>query len=770
MKKYILTIFLLVLTFTIASSQTIVVKGKIMDNTTREPVFGANVIVENTEKGVTTDEQGNFVLTDIEENSNLKISYLGYITEVVQAGNKDMIIYLKLNEDQLEEVVISASRTQQRREEVPVAISIIPALKLEEMRPTSIDQVLNQAAGVLMVDLGNEQHMMSIRQPISTKSLFLYLEDGVPIRPTGVFNHNALLEMNMAATKNIEIIRGPYSSLYGSEAIGGAINFFIANPTATPYGKFSISGNEHGYSRYDGMASTTFGKTGVYISGYHSRIKDGIREYGDYDKTAITAKITHSFSEKAFWSNTLTYVDYFSEMSGSLDETKFLNKDYSSYHTFTYRDAKALRFNSTLNYNWNDANNTIFTLVFRDNSMGQNPSYRIDSRADFDSYTPGQINDNSFNSYGFIGQHNLNVGKWKLNFGTSLDFSPNTYEALETEVYRNSEGMFDSYTLTGDYLSNYDVDIFNLGAYVAAEYQVSDDLILNAAFRLDNISYDFTNKLGDDAPDYKAPSSKNTFTAFTPRLGAIYNISRGIGLYANYSNGFLPPSVGELYRKSEVPLLDPSKFNNYEIGSWLSFLDNKIYIDLAAYYLKGKDEVVSVTIMEDGVSKSENRNAGETKHYGLEYLLRIKPVDQFNFRISGSYSKHEYTDFVTKIVDGEPSVDYSGNEMKGAPAWVNNAELSYYPNFAKGLRMSLEWQHVGEYYTDDSNKNTYEGYDVFNARLGYKRSHWQIWVNILNIADDLYATKADTSWGKTTYTPGNPRTFNIGIEFNLFRK
>jgi outer membrane receptor for ferric coprogen and ferric-rhodotorulic acid len=82
----------------------------------------------------------------------------------------------------------------------------------------------------------------------------------------------------------------------------------------------------------------------------------------------------------------------------------------------------------------------------------------------------------------------------------------------------------------------------------------------------------------------------------------------------------------------------------------------------------------------------------------------------------------------------------------------------------------MEWQHVGEYYTDDSNKNTYEGYDVFNARLGYKRSHWQIWVNILNIADDLYATRADTSWGKTTYTPGTPRTFNIGIEFNLFRK
>ena len=770
MKKYILTMFLLVLTLTMANSQSIVVKGKIMDNDTREPVFGANVIVKNTEKGVTTDEQGNFILTGVEENSNLKISYLGYITEVVQAGNKNMIIYLKLDEDQLDEIVISASRIQQRREEVPVAISIIPTKKMEEIRPTSIDQVLNQAAGVLMVDLGNEQHMMAIRQPISTKSLFLYLEDGVPIRPSGVFNHNSLLEMNMTATKSIEVIRGPYSSLYGSSAIGGAINFFTSNPTATPYGSISVRGNEHGYLRADLVASSTFGNTGVYVGGYWSRVKDGIREYGDYDKTAVTAKVTHKFNEKAFWSNTLTYVDYYSEMSGSLDEEKFLNKDYSSYHTFTYRDAKALRFNSTLDYKWNDENSTFFTLIFRDNSMGQNPSYRISNRTKPDSYTSGQINDNSFKSFGFIGQHHIKKNKWKYNIGVNLDYSPNTYEALKTQVYRNSDMVFESYDLTGEYLAYYDVDILNVGGYGTAEYQISDKFLLNGAVRIDHNSYDFTNKLGSDAPDYKAPDSKNTFTSITPRLGAIYTISKGKGIYANYSRGFLPPSVGELYRESEIPLLDPSKFNNYEIGNWMSFFNNKLYVDLAVYYLQGKDEVVSVRIKDGDDDYSENRNVGETKHYGLEYLLRLKPTNEFTVRFSGSYSKHEYVDFVTKIVDGEPAVEYSGNEMKGAPSWINNAEISYMPDFAKGLRVSLEWQHIGEYFTDEANKNTYEGYDVFNARASYGRKHWNVWLNMMNLADKIYATRADTSWGKTTYTPGMPLTFNIGLELKLFRK
>jgi outer membrane receptor for ferrienterochelin and colicin len=88
---------------------------------------------------------------------------------------------------------------------------------IQDAKPAMADQVLNKVSGVNMVNLGNEQHEMSIRQPMTTKSLFLYLEDGIPIRTSGLYNHNALLEMNMAATKSIEVIKGPSSSLYGSE-------------------------------------------------------------------------------------------------------------------------------------------------------------------------------------------------------------------------------------------------------------------------------------------------------------------------------------------------------------------------------------------------------------------------------------------------------------------------------------------------------------------------------------------------------------------------
>lgn len=96
----------------------------------------------------------------------------------------------------LEDVFITANRTKTLRRETPVAISKITAKTIDETKASSLYEIANKVPGVVMVNLGNEQHAMSIRQPISYSSYYLYLEDGLPIRPLGVFNHNALLEIN----------------------------------------------------------------------------------------------------------------------------------------------------------------------------------------------------------------------------------------------------------------------------------------------------------------------------------------------------------------------------------------------------------------------------------------------------------------------------------------------------------------------------------------------------------------------------------------------
>lgn len=126
----------------------------------------------------------------------------------------------------LDAVVVSASREGGRRRQTPAAIDVISERVIEAKRPAFIGEVLNQAAGVYMPDLRNEQHMMSIRHPLTTGAAYLYMEDGLPLRPPGLFNHNALYELNLEGIDRIEVLRGPASSLYGSNAVGGAVNFF----------------------------------------------------------------------------------------------------------------------------------------------------------------------------------------------------------------------------------------------------------------------------------------------------------------------------------------------------------------------------------------------------------------------------------------------------------------------------------------------------------------------------------------------------------------
>ena len=113
-------------------------------------------------------------------------------------------------------VVVSGSRSASKLSETAASIGLVTRTQWDEEKPKSVGDIINRIPGVFWNDLGNEQHSMSIRQPISTNAVYQYLEDGIPIRPLGVFNHNALNENNMNAAAGVEVVKGAASSLYGS--------------------------------------------------------------------------------------------------------------------------------------------------------------------------------------------------------------------------------------------------------------------------------------------------------------------------------------------------------------------------------------------------------------------------------------------------------------------------------------------------------------------------------------------------------------------------
>lgn len=277
--------------------------------------------------------------------------------------------------------MVTASREGEILNKTPAAISQINSEQIENKHATFIGQLVNQTPGVLMNDLGNEQHMMSIRQPMTTAAVYQYLEDGLSIRPVGVFNHNALYEMNMAGVDNIEILRGPASSVYGSNAIGGTLNFLTKAPSATPTADIGLSASSEGYRRVDVGASDTFdtrtGTHGLRVSAYASDRGDSWQDHAEADKQSITVRHDWQISDSTKLKNIFTYNHLYADMTGSLNTEDYSQRPGYSYQTFTYREVDATRISSQLSHDWNDQQQSQITLYYRDNTTEQNPSYNI---------------------------------------------------------------------------------------------------------------------------------------------------------------------------------------------------------------------------------------------------------------------------------------------------------------------------------------------------------------------------------------------------------
>ncbi len=741
------------------------IHGSIADQQTAEALAYVSVYNINTSKGSSSNFNGQFSIEATAGIDSLKISYLGYKSKTVLA-QPTLNIRLTATSFTLNEVVISVNREQEKRTEAPIAIASISNKTIQENKPTTIDQVLNQTPGVNMVDLGNEQHTMSIRRPIDFGASYLYLEDGVPIRASGVFNHNALLEINMANTGRIEIIRGPASSMYGSEAIGGAVNFISKKASPHSSAGLSVQGNDIGYKRSDFYASNTFqNKLGVRLSGYYANQHNGIVAHSDFNKLALSLSLDYNLSDNSdiTWSNTL--IDYYSDMSGSLDSADFHNKTYESNQTFTNRKVNAYRSKLAFNKYWNDRSKSTITGYFRTNSVQQNPSYRV--KDDFKPWIPsgdptvahGEINDNSFQSLGIIAQHKQDIVKIRGNIiaGGSFDFSPNTYQANYIKINKNEAGIYDAFIKTDSLLADYTAKLMNAAVYFQLKFQPIKGMNVIGALRYDHFNYNFDNHLGVNA--FTAVlDGKNTFSQFTPKVGLTYDLKNNKGIYANFSQGFVPPQVSELYRGNAVPALQPVYYNNYEIGTWVGFWKKKAKLDLSIYKMDGTNEIISV-LQNDG--STIRKNAGKTTHEGIEFGLHLHPSRAISLRVSGTHALHKFDAF------NEAGKDYSGNKMPQAPEWTTNTQITYQPSFLNGFRASLEWQHVNGYYMDQANTKMYEGHDIFNFRMGYNWKSFEVWTNVMNASNQLYSTVARaTAWGQS-YSLGKPRNITLGLAIKL---
>ncbi|MCG9793307.1 TonB-dependent receptor [Flavobacterium algicola] len=688
----------------------------------------------------------------------------------------------------LEDVFITANRTKTLRKETPVAISKITAKTIDETKASALYEIANKTPGVVMVNLGNEQHAMSIRQPISYSSYYLYLEDGLPIRPLGIFNHNALLEINQFNLQSIEIVKGPVSSLYGPEAIGGTINLISQKPSYYPEFKFGIQADQWGYKRIQAAGGATLGKIGFHVAGISSLQENSWLANSDYTKDNLNVRVDYAITDHTRLISNTMVGNYYSDMSSSLNEADFYSRNYTSTSDFTYRKSEALRTRLTLEHDWNSKSSTSFTAYHRDNKLGQNPSYSIIwSQTNNPTTATGQINSSNFKSYGGVAQHTQKFDFWRTTMvsGASFDFSPVTYWAylinLSATLNDGEVGKqtVSKYEIVAEHpetkLVDYSSDVYNTAFFNQVSFSPIEELVVTIGGRYDNMKLDYQNAIN-------LSTGEKTYDKFTFKAGANFNPYKEAGFYGNYSQGFAPPGITSIFRlktgtggTTGVPAdfyynLEPATFENYEVGGWLSLFENKLNFDYALYYMVGTNEQLSVKLEDNS---TDYRSAGKTSHKGIELGLTYKPSTQWNLRIGGTVSKHEYIDFKVSDKSSDVLQNLGGYEMPQAPRWSGNSEVSYYPNWLPNLRASVEWQLISSYFQDQVNTVKYDGYNLFNGRIGYKFKCIEIYGNVMNITDKLYAynvSRANLTTSQSSYTTAAPRTFLIGLQYNLSLK
>lgn len=660
------------------------------------------------------------------------------------------------------EITVTGTREEEKKSTTPATVNSVSQQTIDETRPAHPSEVMNQLPGVYVNVTNGEGHMTAIRQPLTTQPVYLYLEDGVPTRSTGFFNHNALYEINVPQSGGIEVFKGPGTALYGSDALGGVINVLTRAAPMEPEVDINLEAGEYGWYRLLASGGNTWGDDGLRAD-LNITHTDGWRDATEYDRQSATVRWDRFLDSGASLKTVLSHADIDQQTAGS---SRLLKDDYENHPTLnytpiSYRDVKATRLSMAYEQETSDSLLSI-TPYLRDNSMEMLPNWSL-------SYDP-VIYDSSNRSLGMLAKYRKDFAPWntRVIFGLDMDYSPGSYDEWSIDPVKDGN-FYTDYTV-GDRTYKYDVTFSSLAPYIHMETSPTERLRLNAGLRFDWASYDYDNALGElQTGSHRRPESTTVdFTHLSPKLGLTYAFTSSISGFASYRHGFRVPSEGQLFRQGQAVNtvdLEPVKVDSFEVGVRGRTIGDIGY-ELSAYYMPKKDDILTFRY-PDGTR--ETMNAGETLHRGIEASVNVPVNAELDVDVAYSYAKHTYEEW-----EPQAGVDYSGNEMEAAPRSIGNVRLTWRPTWLNGGFAQLEWEHLGSYWMDQTNTEKYGGHDLLNLRADYQAARdFTVFARLMNVTDERYATAASyspaTAWGpeKFEYAPGMPRTLYAGFEYKF---
>lgn len=670
----------------------------------------------------------------------------------------------------LGEVTVTGTREGQLIAETPATVGVIKEAAVREARPTHPSEIMSQVPGVWVNVTGGEGHQTAIRQPLTTNPVYLYLEDGVPTRSTGFFNHNALYEVNIPQSGGIEISKGPGSALYGSDAIGGVINVLTRKPPRQGEFEASAEAGAYGWWRTLLSGGNAFGDN-AFRADLNLTHTDGWREKTGYDRQAGTLRWDRALGDDALLKTVLSFsqIDQQTAGSSAISKGDYDNDPRKNYTPISFRKVNALRLSTAYEKEGADTLLSI-TPYYRNDDMDLLANWSL-------SYDPTVYNTRN-QSFGVLLKYRTDFVplRARLIVGADLDHSPGSRS--ENRIATSSTGagytrVYTGYTL-GARVYDYDVAYTGVAPYVHGEFSPVERLRVTGGLRYDSVRYDFSNRLAGGAVAAggafygQAGNTSIEYGHLSPKFGATWAFSNTLSGFASYSHAFRAPSEGQLFRPSVAGSaanaqlaaaaaldLKPVKVDNYEIGL-RGKLGRSASYEISVYHMIKRDDIVSY---KDPVSNaSTSLNAGKTEHQGVEIGGGVDLASLWRLDGAFSYARHTYKKWA---VSG--TVDYSGREMELAPRTIGNVRLAY--GDERRGKVQLEWVHLGSWWSDQANTVKYDGHELINLRgqLPLARDV-KLFANVHNLFDRRYAESTGVSSGNATFAPGLPRSLVAGVE------
>ena len=654
----------------------------------------------------------------------------------------------------MEQVSVTASRTERDPQDLSVAISVIDQDSLDRIGHTHISELLSRAPGVWISRGNGQEHLTAIRSGVLTGAgscgAFYFAEDGIPLRGPGFCNVNQLFDVNSEQAARIEVIRGPGTAVHGSNALNGVINVVSRAPSETPETQIAAEGGPNDYGRLKFSHSNTVGKHGYRISA-HGSSDGGYKDDSGYDQQKLSLR--HNYSG-AVWSvqSLLSAANLQQETAGYVlgkDAYKDDSRKRENPNPDAYRNSKNVRFYSRFERDGTQDSHFVVT-----------PYLRYTDMSFLQHFLPGTpLEENGERSVGVqTAFYQQSSDKLTLHNGFDMELSQ-----AYLEQQQDSAG-FGPFPQGKHY--DYEVDARYFAWFVGGDYEVSDTTRLNFGGRYDIQFYDYDNRMisgntaddgtpcatGNGACRYARPDDQSErFRNWSFHGGVVHQLNAHHSFTANLAHGFRAPQASELYRLQNQQLtskLEEELLNSAEIGlrgEWQNFSYRS-----AVYWLQ-KDDV----IIQD--SNRQNVNGGRTESRGLELEVNWALTEQLLWRLQGSYGKHQYdNDALTK----------AGNELDTAPRQLASTQLVW--QATPSTVLSLEAVHQSEYFLEADNRFRYPGHTLLHARwVQHYGEHVYSVVRVNNIEDVDYAERADYAFGNYRYFIGEPRSVFVELGVNF---